>query len=78
MGRDGQFEIFPADEHSRLVDSGGAGTIEFVAEIVPQVANCTPVLLLHVAFHARVRDLQRFAGPRFSKTQWPPSVPGFH
>ena len=76
MGRDGKFDFFPADEHSRLVDSGGA--LEFVAEIVPQVANCTPVLPLRVAFHARVRDLQRFAGPRFSKTQWLPSVPGFH
>ena len=77
MGRDGKFDFLPVDEHSRLVDSGGAGTIELVAEILPQVANCTPVLPLRVAFHARVRDSQRFAGPRFSKTQWLPSVPGF-
>ena len=76
MGRDGKFDFFPADEHSRSVDSGQAGTIEFGARIVPHVANCTPVLPVHVAFHARVGDLQRFAGPPFSKTQWPLSVPG--
>ena len=35
MGRDGKFDSFPVDQHSRLVDSGRAGTIEFVVEIPP-------------------------------------------